>query len=257
MHRHQRPLDGARVSRTIRACMLLAATHIVLIRPRRALNLGGVARALKNFGIHRLTLVDSEIGSWSDAFRMAVKADDVLNATLQTQSLDAALAEATWIVGTTNRARPGQRILSPRELAAEALGRGAPTLLFGDENSGLDNLELLRCHDVSTIATSPEQSSLNLAQAVLLYAYELFLAASSSCTDQQQDMGAMSAELATDALLIMFEQKLATALATSAWASAHREKTALAQLSQPFRRARPTKVEVLAWLTALGKIVQR
>lgn len=90
---------------------------------------------------------------------MAVKADDVLNATLQTQSLDAALAEATWIVGTTNRARPGQRILSPRELAAEALERGAPTLLFGDENSGLDNLELLRCHDVSTIATSPEQSS--------------------------------------------------------------------------------------------------
>lgn len=232
--------------------MSLASTHIVLVRPRRALNLGGVARALKNFGIHRLTLVASEIGSWSDAWRMAVKADDVLHATRQAATIEEAIADATWVVGTTNRGRPGQRVLSPRELAAEAAMRGAPTILFGDENSGLSNHELLRCHDVSTIATAPEQSSLNLAQAVLIYAHELFLAHTAQASDPRAPI-----DYADDALLQLFEQKLGHALATSAWADAHRDKNALAELVQPMRRARPTRSEVLAWLTALGKVVQR
>jgi TrmH family RNA methyltransferase len=232
--------------------MALASTHIVLVRPRRALNLGGVARALKNFGIRRLTLVASEIGSWSDAWRMAVKADDVLQATVQTQSLDDAIADAKWVVGTTNRGRPGQRVLSPRELAAEAATRGAPTILFGDENSGLSNHELLRCHDVSTIATAPEQSSLNLAQAVLIYAHELFAAHTTPTAQLADDV-----DYADDALLQLFAHKLGQALATSAWADAHRDKNALAELVQPMRRARPTRSEVLAWLTALGKVVQR
>ncbi len=232
--------------------MSLASTHIVLVRPRRALNLGGVARALKNFGIRRLSLVASEIGSWSDAWRMAVKADDVLQSAVQTQSLDEAIVDATWVVGTTNRGRPGQRVLSPRELAAEAVLRGAPTILFGDENNGLSNHELLRCHDVSTIATAPEQSSLNLAQAVLIYAQELFLAQIAPVAVPRETV-----EYADDALLQLFEHKLGQALASSAWTDAHRDKNALAELVQPMRRARPTRSEVLAWLTALGKIVQR
>jgi TrmH family RNA methyltransferase len=230
--------------------MLLAATHVVLVRPRRALNLGGVARAMKNFGLDRLTLVASEIHSWSDAWRTAVKADDVLRGARQVDDLDGALAGATWIVGTTDRLRPGQRLLTPRELAAEAARRGAPTLLFGDENNGLSNLELLRCHDVSTIPTAPQQPSLNLAQAVLLYGYELFLATAAPAT-------APAGELADDALLRLFEQKLEHALATSAWADSSRERTALAGLVQPLRRSLPTRAEVQAWLTALGKIVQR
>jgi tRNA/rRNA methyltransferase/tRNA (cytidine32/uridine32-2'-O)-methyltransferase len=169
--------------------MNVADVHVVLHRPRRALNLGGVARAMKSFGLQRLTLVASEIGSWADAWRMAHKAEVVLHATKQVATLDEALGEATWIVGTTNRERHGQRVLTPRELAQEALRRGAPTILFGDENSGLGNMELLRCHDVATIPTAPEQSSLNLAQAVLLFSHELFAA-------QHESSGARAAEAA-------------------------------------------------------------
>ncbi len=231
--------------------MPVADTHIVLFRPRRALNLGSAARALKNFGIARLTLVGSEIGSWADAWRMAVKADDVLRGAVQVDELDDALADARWIVGTTNRPRPGQRLLTPQQVAEEARTRGAPTLLFGDEVHGLGNLELLRCHDVSTIPTAPEQSSLNLAQAVLVYAYELFAA------DAGADAPAPPVDDAEDALLQQFERKLRHALESSAWADADREGSALAELVQPLRRGRPTRAEVLAWLTALGKIVQR
>lgn len=232
---------------------LLSQVHVVLWKPRRASNLGAAARAMKNFGIQRLSLVRSEIGSWSDAFRMAVKANDILDGARQHDDLDQALADATWVVGTTDRARPGRRVLTPREVATEAQVRGAPTLLFGDEESGLGNAELLRSHDVATIPTTPEQSSLNLAQAVLLFGYELFVASGGTAPAAN----APREPLADDALLQLFEQKLRHALATSAWASADREANAIAELTQPLRRSAPTRTEVLAWLTALGKIVQR
>lgn len=228
-------------------------THVVLLRPRRAINLGGVARAMKNFGLSKLTLVASQIGSWADAWRMAVHADDVLRGARQCDSLDEALGAATWIVGTTNRPRPGQRLLTPREVARESADRGALTLLFGDEESGLSNAELLRCHDVATIPTAPEQSSLNLAQAVLVFAHELFAAAAPPGTVAS----APPVDFADDALLRLFERKLSEALTTSAWADANRSHDAIAEMVQPFRRAQPTKSEALAWLTALGKIVQR
>jgi TrmH family RNA methyltransferase len=239
--------------------MNVADVHIVLHRPRRALNLGGVARAMKNFGLMRLTLVASEIGSWADAWRMAHKAEDVLHACKQVATLDEALGEATWIVGTTNRERPGQRILTPRELATEAVRRGPPTILFGDENSGLGNMELLRCHDVATIPTAPEQSSLNLAQAVLLFSHELFAANHEASGARAAEAAKSEAETdwADDNLLRLFEQKLAHALMTSSWSNAKREVTAFAELLQPIRRSRPTRTEALAWLTALNKIVQR
>lgn len=236
------------------ATMDLESVHIVLVRPRRALNLGGVARAMKNFGLTRLTLVASQIGSWADAWRMAVKADDVLHATKQTDSLDEALKDATWIVGTTDRARAGQRLLSPRELAEEARERGAPTILFGDENNGLGNQELLRCHDVATIATAKEQSSLNLAQAVLLFAHELFVAASAK---NPAPTRSPALEYASDELLSRLSLKLEQALASSAWSDADRGRDAILELVQPIRRSRPSTDEVLAWLVALGKIVQR
>ncbi|MBL8723705.1 MAG: rRNA methyltransferase [Planctomycetes bacterium] len=234
----------------------LDSVHVVLVRPRRALNLGSTARALKNFGIQHLTLVASEIGSWTDAWRMAVQADDVLHAARQVDALDEALGNATWIVGTTNRARPGQRLLTPRQVATEAAERGAPTLLFGDEVHGLGNLELLRCHDVATIPTAPEQSSLNLAQAVLVFAYELFVALGAPGAAPPPVPTGLQAP-ASDELLQQFERKLQHALATSAWADADRHKSALAELVQPLRRGRPTEAEVRAWLTALGKVVQR
>ncbi|MBX3461993.1 MAG: rRNA methyltransferase [Planctomycetes bacterium] len=225
---------------------LLDAVHIVLLRPRWASNLGAVARAMRNFGLHRLTLVDSRIGSWSDAWRMAVQAQDVLANAASTADLAAALAPAHWVVGTTNDPPAGMRVLSPREVAAEAVQRGAPTLLFGGEIDGLGPAELLRCHAASVIPTAPAQSSLNLAQAVCVYAAELFAAHGARAAPPAPPP-------ASTAMLQRLEAALRRLLEASAWADASRGKHAIAELVQPLRRAQLTDDEVRAWLVALGK----
>ncbi|HEX5053906.1 MAG TPA: TrmH family RNA methyltransferase [Planctomycetota bacterium] len=230
---------------------LLDDVHVVLLRPRWASNLGSVARAMKNFGLRRLTLVDSRIGSWTDAWRMAVQADDVLQAAMSTDDLAAALAPGRWVVGTSNDPPPGVHVLTPREVAEAARERGAPTLLFGGEINGLDPAELLRCHAVSRIPTAPEQSSLNLAQAVAIHAAELFVA------HGQREAETPAAALADTGMLQRLEQALRHLLETSAWTDATRRKNAIAELVQPFYRARLTDAEVRAWLTALNKAAQR
>lgn len=230
--------------------MLIDDVHVVLLRPRWAQNLGAVARAMKNFGLRRLSIVDSRIGSWTDAWRMAVQANDILEGAVRSDDLAAVLAPSRWIVGTTNEAPTGMRVLSPRDVAAEAAQRGAPTLLFGGEINGLAPAELLRCHAASTIPTAAEQSSLNLAQAVCVYGAELFAAHGIAAAPPAPAM-------ATADLMQRLEAALRRLLETSAWTDANRGKHAIAELMQPLYRAQLTDEEVRAWLVALGKAVQR
>lgn len=223
--------------------------HVVLLRPRWARNLGSVARAMKNFGLRRLTIVESQIGSWSDAWQMAVHAADVLEDAVQTEDLNAALADASWTVGTTNNPPKSVRVMTPREVAEEAATRGPPTLLFGGEINGLDPAELLRCNAVSVVPTAPAQSSLNLAQAVCVYGAELFAAAQSAPRDAADREPAASTEL-----MQQLEQLLDHALRQSQWAKASRPKNAIGQLMQPLYRAGLTDSEVHAWMSAMGKV---
>jgi TrmH family RNA methyltransferase len=233
---------------------LLANVHVVLVRPRWASNLGAVARVMKNFGLARLTLVDSRIGSWTDAHRLAVHAGDVLAGAVQLPELTAAVADATWLVATTNRAPAGMRVLTPAELVAESARRGAPTLLFGGEIHGLELAEMRRCHVASTIPAAAVQSSLNLAQAVAVYAASLFAAFG----DGIERAAANTAEpAAPPELLQRLESVLGTLLADSRWAGADRRPDALGELLQPLWRANLTAAEVRAWLTALGKLARR
>lgn len=233
-----------------------ADTHIVLLQPRGAFNLGAVARAMKNFGLHRLTLVGSRVGSWTDAWRMAVESGDILEGAQSSDQLEPVLAEARWIVGTTNRPLPGQSVLTPRQVAEQARQRGAPLLLFGCEENGLDNHELRRCHDVSTIPVAPAQSSLNLAQAVLVYAAELFAAAAAQAPELALPPPPPPPP-APAALLQHLERQLREALVGSTWGAKSRGVDALGELLQPFYRAGLTEVEVRAWLVALSRIVRR
>lgn len=221
----------------------------MLLRPRWARNLGSVARAMKNFGLRRLTIVESQIGSWSDAWQMAVHADDVLEAAAQTDDLEGALADAAWVVGTTNNPPSSVQVMTPKEVAEEASRRGPPTLLFGGEINGLDPAELLRCHAVSVVPTAPAQSSLNLAQAVCVYGAELFAA-------RQGGVGAgvQREPLASTELMQQLEKLLEHALTQSQWSKASRPKNAVGQLMQPLYRAGLTDSEVHAWMTAMGKI---
>jgi TrmH family RNA methyltransferase len=213
---------------------------------------------MKNFGLRRLTLVDSCVGKWTKAHQMAVKADDVLQDAKSSDDLAAVLAPARWVVGTTDNPPAGVRVLTPREVAAETLQRGAPTLLFGGEVNGLHPEELLRCHAVSVIPTAPEQPSINLAQAVCLYAAELFHACHSEpAAAAAAETAADTTSLASTEMLQRLEIALRHLLETSSWNDRTRPKDAIAQLMQPLYRAHLTDAEVNGWLVAYRKAAWR
>lgn len=156
--------------------MDLARVTIVLVRPTRPANVAAACRAMKNMGLRRLRIVDPPEGLEDrDARAPAYKAWDVLDGAEPASSLGEAVADSTLVVGTTGRADVAGT-WTPRQLAREAGGRGAGgglAVVFGPESSGLTSLELGLCHALVHVPTDPAQPSLNLAQAVLLLAYEL------------------------------------------------------------------------------------
>ncbi len=161
--------------------MSLERVRIVLVRPHEAQNVGAVARAMKNMGLARLVLVDAAGLDETRAATLAVHAGDVLAARREVAALADALAGCGLVVGTSGRptaARDGgtaPRALAPRIVAAASANDVA--LVFGPEDSGLTLEELKLCHHVVTIPTSDAYGSLNLAQSVLVVAYELWTAA--------------------------------------------------------------------------------
>jgi tRNA/rRNA methyltransferase len=171
---------GAKVEPLARVCLERVA--IVLFRPRLAENVGAVARAACNMGINRLVLVSPQD---LDRDRMAMMATGPAERLLAQMEIHDDLARALdpfqYIVGTTARLGGVRNdYFSPREMAARLVSISAVNdvaLLFGPENWGLTNDELPFCHALVTIPTG-ECSSLNLAQAVMVMAYELFTAGS-------------------------------------------------------------------------------
>jgi tRNA/rRNA methyltransferase len=158
----------------------LANIRVVLVGPQHAGNIGAVARAMKNMALTHLTLVSPTDHLATEARMMAMHALDVLQHARVCATLSEAIADTSFVVGTTRRlGRTRQARLNPRALAPRVLdlARSNPVaLLFGREVSGLTNAELQLCHEVITIPTHPAFGSLNLAQAVLLVCYELYLA---------------------------------------------------------------------------------
>ncbi len=156
---------------------------VVLFRPRLAENVGAVARAACNMGLKRLIAVQPQDLDFERMAMMATGAAvELLNRLEVHDDLAGALAPFQYVVGTTARLG-GVRsdYLTPREVAQKLVDLSAVNdiaLLFGPENFGLTNEELPYCHALVTIPTA-DCSSLNLAQAVMVLAYELFTAVSS------------------------------------------------------------------------------
>jgi tRNA/rRNA methyltransferase/tRNA (cytidine32/uridine32-2'-O)-methyltransferase len=159
---------------------LLPKIRVVLYEPQNVINIAATVRAMKNFGFEDLVLVRPT--PWT-AYRLEGIAHDTLDIIERirhAQSLDEALADATYVAAfTARRRRVKWESSSPRELAGVALqhaGAGQVVLMFGREDDGLPNEALDRAHVVVTIPTS-EHASLNLAQAVVIALYELHVAA--------------------------------------------------------------------------------
>jgi tRNA (cytidine32/uridine32-2'-O)-methyltransferase len=154
---------------------------VVLVRPREEGNVGSAARAMANMGLGRLILVEpaAEIGKVATAF--AVGAKPILDNIERVPDLHQALAPFRRVIGTTSTRdrRLGIPLLFPRELPGW-LAQDPPdtptALVFGPEVGGLTNEELALSSAVVTIPCSPVQPTLNLAQAVLILTYELFVA---------------------------------------------------------------------------------
>ncbi|HXG19396.1 MAG TPA: RNA methyltransferase [Methylomirabilota bacterium] len=161
--------------------MSLNNLRIVLVRPQYSGNIGAVARAMRNMGITDLALVNPARLHREQAEMMAVHARDVLDAMHVHASLRAAVGDCGLVVGTTCRSGLYRdHALSPRTLAPDiviATGATRVALVFGPEESGLTNEDLRICHRLMTIPTDAAYPSLNIAQAVLLCCYEVFLAA--------------------------------------------------------------------------------
>lgn len=154
--------------------------RIVLVDPNHPGNIGAVARAMKNMGLDELHLVRPKFFPNVDATARAAGAVDVLDAARVHDDFDAAIADCGLVVGTSARQRhlPFD-LVEPRDCAAQIVqaGRsGAAAIVFGSERIGLTNVELARCNLLATVPTDPRYSSLNLAMAVQVFAYELWLA---------------------------------------------------------------------------------
>jgi TrmH family RNA methyltransferase len=154
---------------------------VVLTEPQDLVNIAGTARAMLNMGLERLRLVKP---AEFDAYRItgiAHGSDKLVEQAEFFDTLGEAIADAGHIVGTSARRRSATFVWQhPREAAPDILelatGERPVALVFGRERTGLTNEELDLCDRILTIPTSPTHSSMNLAQAVLLVSYELWLA---------------------------------------------------------------------------------
>ncbi len=159
----------------------LARVRVVLVGTTLTRNIGAAARAMKVMGLRRLYLVQPKTLPDADAIALAAGADDVLHNAVICPDLSVAIGECALVLGTSARRRDIVIIeLSPAAAARQALAIAATdevALVFGAERTGLDNRELALCQARVQIPTDADYSSLNLASAVQLIAYELRLAA--------------------------------------------------------------------------------
>lgn len=158
----------------------LSKVRIVLSRTSHPGNIGAAARAMKTMGLSRLYLVQPKQFPHPDASALASGADELLETAVQCESLDEALAGTVMAVAATARNRDlSHPVVACREACGKLVGataQGQVAVVFGTERTGLTIAEVNKCGLIATIPTGGEYASLNLAQAVQVFAYELMMA---------------------------------------------------------------------------------
>jgi TrmH family RNA methyltransferase len=153
---------------------------IILVRPQTPGNIGSVARAMRNMGLHRLALVQPARFPHPEARMMACNAETLLHQAQVYNSLSEAVSTCHWLIGTSARRRQYRKpSLTPRALAdklSDLCQQHHVGILFGPEDTGLTTPELNLCHELMVIPTAPTATSLNLAQAVMVTCYEILQA---------------------------------------------------------------------------------
>ena len=159
---------------------MLQNIRIVLVETSHTGNMGSVARAMKTMGLSNLYLVNPLLKPDSQAISLAAGASDLIGNATIIETLDEAISGCSLVVGTSARSRSlPWPMLDARECGIKSVeeGQQAPVaLVFGRERVGLTNDELQKCHYHVAIPANPDYSSLNLAMAVQIIAYEVRMA---------------------------------------------------------------------------------
>lgn len=229
---------------------ILARIRFVLVEPTHSGNVGAVARAMKNMGLTRLCLVNPKCAIDADAIARAAGADDLLAAADLVRTLPEALVGCRLVVGTSARRRHlDWPMLDPRACGerlvaevGEGESRNDVALILGRESSGLSNEELARCHFLAHIPTNPGFSSLNLAAAAQVFAYEVLSALHRRHRGPAAD--ATPTDLAPAEAMEAFHIHLAETLVDLGFGHAEQSHRLLQRLRRLFHRARPDRVEL-------------
>ncbi len=226
---------------------MLQNIRIVLVETSHTGNMGSVARAMKTMGLTNLWLVNPLVKPDSQAIALAAGASDVIGNAQIVDTLDEALSGCSLVVGTSARSRTlPWPMLDPRECGLKSVeeGQHAPVaLVFGRERVGLTNDELQKCHYHVAIAANPEYSSLNLAMAVQVIAYEVrmaFLACEHAPSQAQEEEAPYP--LVDD--LERFYGHLEKVLLDTGFIRANHPGQVMNKLRRLFTRARPESLEL-------------
>jgi TrmH family RNA methyltransferase len=228
-----------------RVAASLSRVRIVLINTTHPGNIGATARAMKVMGLGQLHLVTPKKFPSADATAMASGADDLLQHATLHDSLASAIDGCGLVLGTSARLRslpmPQMDLRAAAESAlAEVEGQDI-AVLFGREAYGLTNDEMQRCHQLVHINTNPDYGSLNLAQAVQVFCYELRMAAAGGAGE----MIAPSDWVPVDAgQMEMFYGHLEQTLLDIKFLNPDQPKRLMMRLRRLFNRARPDQNEM-------------
>jgi len=239
----------------------LAGVRIVLVEPLGPLNVGAIARVMKNMGLHQLVLVNPQCDILSPESRlMAVHAVDILSSAQVAQTIPAALRGCTRAIATTARLRSTDLQREHPRAALPWLLGSPSAVIFGREDRGLSNAELNYAQRFVRIPSSPAYPSLNLAQAVAVCCYELYQGAlgssKASAVSQkcQQPTAAASpgsalstkgeTQAASREVLEAYYQQMEAVLLKIGYLYPHTAATRMSKFRRLFNRADPTAAEV-------------
>ena len=231
---------------------VLANIRVVLVCTTHPGNIGAVARAMKTMGLSSLYLVQPKIFPGAEATARASGADDILASAIVTDNLDEALRGCRLVVGASARLR---RLTwaqyDPRQCAVKVVEQAEHdqiALVFGREHAGLTNEELERCQYLVHIPSNPQFSSLNLAAAVQVLAYEVRMAALARSADvvetTHSKRQAEQQRLANAEQLDGYYQHLERVLSEIGFLHPDHPRKMMRRLKRLFYRASLSEVEV-------------
>ena len=228
--------------------LMLERIKIVLVGTSHSGNIGSVARAMKTMGLSRLCLVQPKAELDGHAYALAAGASELLSTAEQFDSLAPAVADCGLVVGASARSRTlSWPMLEPRacgELAITESTQHEVALVFGRENNGLTNDELQLCNYHVCIPANPDYSSLNLAMAVQIVAYEARVAylAGLQVTGQAVE-DASDTLYPSSAQMENFYQHLEQTLDETGFIVRQHPGLVMTKLKRLFNRARPEEAE--------------